>query len=153
MTRVQALLESAGIPVTIAPDMIRMLWWKFMINVGINQASAVVRAPYHVFQTSEHAQAIMEAAMREVVALAQAAHVNLTLDDIADWYPVMNTLHPQGRTSMLQDIDAGRPSEVDIFAGKMIALGEQYGISTPVNEMLLHAIKVIEAGTDTPESA
>ena len=36
----------------IPEDMIRMLWWKFMINVGMNQASAVMRAPYGLFQTS-----------------------------------------------------------------------------------------------------
>ena len=62
--------------------MVRMLWWKFMINVGINQTSAILRAPYGVFQTDPHAQAIMEAAMREVITVAQAAHVHLSLDDI-----------------------------------------------------------------------
>jgi len=143
--RVQTVLEAAGIPTTIAPDMIRMLWWKFMINVGINQASAVLRAPYGIFQTWPHAQAIMEAAMREVIALAIAAGVDLRADDVAGWYPVLNTLHPQGRTSMLQDIEAGRATEVDIFAGKMVALGEQYNVPVPVNAMLLHALKVIEA--------
>lgn len=142
--RVQDLLERASIPYETPVDMIRMMWWKFMINVGINQTSAVLRAPYGVFHTSQHAQAIMEAAMREVIAIAQATGVNLTSEDLINWYPIMRSLHPQGRTSMLQDIEAGRETEVDVFAAKIVALGLQTGVPTPVNEILLHAIKVIE---------
>ncbi|MBN1564271.1 MAG: ketopantoate reductase family protein [Anaerolineae bacterium] len=143
---VQTLLDRAQIPWQTPADMIRNMWWKFMINVGINQASAVLRAPYGVFQTSEHAQAIMETAMREVIAVAQAEQVNLGEEDITNWYTVLNTLHPEGKTSMLQDIEARRTTEVDIFAGKMLALGAQHNIPTPVNETLLHAIKVFEQG-------
>jgi len=143
--RLQALFDRAAIPHQTPVDMIRAMWWKLMINVGINQASAVLGAPYGVFQTNPEAQAIMEAAMRETVAVAQAAGVNLSGQDIADWYPVMNQLHPAGKTSMLQDIEAGRKTEVEVFAGKVLALGRQYGIPTPVNEVLLHAIHVLES--------
>ncbi|HEX3051341.1 MAG TPA: ketopantoate reductase family protein [Aggregatilineaceae bacterium] len=142
--RIQHLLNRANIPNETPADMMRMLWWKFMINVGINQSSAILRAPYGVFQTDQHAQAIMEAAMREVITLAQAAGVNLVMDDIPNWYKVLNTLHPLGKTSLLQDIEAGRITEVDVFAGKVVELGNSYGIPTPVNELLLHAIKVIQ---------
>ena len=115
-----------------------------MINVGINQPSAVLAAPYGIFQTSAHAQQIMESAMREAMLVAKAAGVNLSEKDIKDWYPVMNTLDPEGQTSMLQDIEAGRRTEVDIFAGKVIELGTSLNIPTPVNEFLFHAIKVLE---------
>ena len=53
--------------------MIRSLWYKFMINVGINQASAVIRAPYGVFQTMPEASEVMESAMRETVELSTIA--------------------------------------------------------------------------------
>jgi 2-dehydropantoate 2-reductase len=144
VTRIRQMLDRAGIPSNTPPDMLRMMWWKFMVNVGINQASGVLRAPYGVFQTDPHAQAIMEAAMREVIAVAQAANVNLVADDITRWYDVLKTLHPQGKTSLLQDVEAGKATEVDIFAGKMVELGQVYGIPTPVNTLLLHALKVIE---------
>lgn len=115
-----------------------------MINVGINQASVVLSAPYGVFQTSKHAQQIMESAMREVMTVAESAGVNLVDKDIQDWYTYLKTFDPAGKTSMLQDIEAGRVTEVDIFAGKVIDLGKAYGIPTPVNETLFHAIKVLE---------
>lgn len=152
--RVAALLDRARIPHDTPPDMLRSLWWKFMINVGINQPSAVLRAPYGVFHTSPHAQAIMEAAMHEVIALAQAAGIGLTPADLDTWYPVLHTLHPTAKTSMLQDVEGCRPTEVDIFAGKVLQLSAQFGIPAPVNEVLLHAIKVIEAAyPSSPEVA
>jgi 2-dehydropantoate 2-reductase len=124
--------------------MIRMLWWKFMINVGINQASAVMRANYGVFQTSLDAQELMSVLMREVIVLAQHAGVNLKEQDLHDWYPVLKSLSPNGKTSMFQDIEAGRKTEVDVFAGKVVDLGESYGISTPVNRTLFSIIRVLE---------
>lgn len=143
--RVQAAFDRAGIRHETPDDMLRMLWWKFMVNVGVNQATAVLGAPYGVMHTSPDAQALMEALMHEVIALAQAAGVNLTAEDVTGWYRVMRTLSPEGKTSMLQDLEAGRPTEVDIFAGKVVTLGQQHGIPTPVNAMVRHIIRVLEA--------
>lgn len=142
--RVQAAFDRAGIAYETPPDMLRAMWWKFMVNVGMNQASAVLRAPYGVFQTMPEAQALMESLMREVVALAPAEGVHLVEQDIADWYPILHRLSPQGQTSMLQDIEAERKTEVEMFAGKVVALGEKHGIPTPVNETFLRLIRVLE---------
>ena len=144
--RVQECFERVGIRYEIPADMIRALWWKFMFNVGINQASAVTRAPYGVFQTNPDAQSLMEALMREVLVLAQAARVDLTAQDLQDWYPVLNRLSPQGKTSMLQDIEARRKTEVEVFGGKVMALGKAYNIPTPVNETIVRVIRVLERG-------
>jgi 2-dehydropantoate 2-reductase len=142
--RVQAAFERAGILYETPPDMLQVMWWKFMVNVSMNPPSAVLRAPYGVFQSSAEAQALMESLMREVVALAQAEGVNLTEQDIADWYPVLQTLSPEGKTSMLQDIEAGRKTEIEMFAGKVIELGHKHGIPTPANEVMLRMIHVLE---------
>jgi len=142
--RVRDAFTRAGIAYKIPKDMIRFMWWKFLINVGVNQASAVMRAPYALMQSSSQAQALMEALMREVVDVAKAAGVSLTSRDIEEWYPLLNSLSPTGKTSMLQDIEAGRKTEVDIFAGKVVALGKKYGIPTPVNETILQIIEVLE---------
>jgi len=142
--RAQEAFERAGIPYETPPDMIRMLWWKFMINVGMNQASAAMRAPYGVFQSSPDARALMESLMREVIALAKAAHVNLVEKDIEDWYTFLHTLSPRGKTSMLQDIEAGRKTEIEIFGGKVVDLGRELDIPTPVNQALLRIVTVLE---------
>jgi len=142
--RVQAAFEHAGVVTETPIDMMRMLWWKFMVNVGVNQASAVMRAPYGVFQSSPDAQALMEALMREVIILAQRLGVNLGEQDLDGWYSVLKTLSPEGKTSMLQDIEGGRKTEVEVFAGKVVELGKSHGIPTPVNQTLLSIIHVLE---------
>ncbi len=142
--RVQQLFEQAGILYETPVDMVRTMWWKFMINVGINQASAVLRAPYGLFQQSTDACALMTSAMREVLALAEKARVNISEDDVTNWLSVLATLSPDGKTSMLQDIEAGRKTEVEMFAGKVIELGGKYDVLTPVNHTLFSMIKALE---------
>ena len=141
---VQSLFDRAGIAYETPEDMVRMLWWKFMINVGINQASALLRAPYGVFQTIQEARELMESAMRETMSIAKAARVNLYEEDMDNWYSVLSGLSPHGKTSMLQDIEAKRKTEVEMFAGKVIELGMKYGIPTPVNLTIYRSIKVME---------
>jgi len=143
--RIHMLFEKAGIPCETPFDMIRSLWWKFMINVGINQASAALRAPYSVFQTSQEARQLMQSAMEEVITLAGKEGVLLTRKDLENWHAVLSSLNPQGKTSMLQDVEAGRKTEVEMFAGKVIELGKRHGVSTPINQSLFDLIKEIEA--------
>ncbi|AGY74353.1 MULTISPECIES: ketopantoate reductase family protein [Clostridium] len=142
--KVKTLFDNAKIPYKIPEDMMRALWYKFMVNVGINQTSAVLRATYGVFQTKNEAKELMESAMWEVVKLSQKVGVNLSKNDIEEWHKVLNTLGHDSRTSMCQDIVYGRKTEVDIFAGTVCKLGEKYGVDTPVNRTLLNIIKIIE---------
>ena len=142
--RVQEAFDRAGIVYETPEDMIRMMWWKFMINVGVNQASAVMRAPLGVFQKSPEAQGLMESLMKEVIALTDVMDINLTNRDIEEWYTFLNVLSPQGKTSMLQDIEAGRKTEVEIFGEKVVELGKTHGVTTPVNQTVLQIIRVIE---------
>jgi 2-dehydropantoate 2-reductase len=144
VVRTQEAFERAGIPSEVPTDMMRTLWWKFMINVGVNQASAVLRAPYAVFQTQPDARFVMQTLMREVSALAEAAGIDLGEKDVQGWDGVLNTLSPTGKTSMLQDVEAGRKTEVEIFAGKVVALGEQYSVATPANRLFLHMLRTLE---------
>ena len=150
--RVQAALARAGLSYETPADMTRTLWWKFMVNVGINQASAMLRAPYGVFQRSADARAVCEVLMREVIALATGARVDLTEKDLKAWDGTLSGLAPQGKTSMLQDLEAGRQTEVEIFAGKAVALGAQYDIPTPANALTLHIIRTLENAPGTAVS-
>ena len=86
----------------------------------------------------------MKALMQEVVALAKERNVNLTQQDITEWQLVLNQLSPEGKTSMLQDIEAKRKTEVDIFGGKVVELGSAHGIPTPVNQTVVQIIRILE---------
>lgn len=142
--RVKALFDKAGFPYVIPEDMLRTIWWKYMINVGVNQTSAVLKAPYGVFQTVPEARQLMDAVMGEVIAVSQKAGVGLREQDIPEVHKVLGTLSAEGKTSMLQDVEAGRKTEVEMLSGVLCALGKKYGVSTPVNETLFRMIKTLE---------
>lgn len=145
VARLQEALSRAGIANEVPADIMRTLWWKFMINVGINQASAVLRAGYGVFQSTPEAMDLMVSLMEEVIALAPRAGIDLGREDIAAWCRILAGLSPAGKTSMLQDIEAGRKTEVEMFAGKVMELGNRYGVPTPVNATVYKMIKVMES--------
>src|SRR5208282_5255259 len=107
VSRIARFFERTGVPFVVPGDMIRSLWYKFMINVGINQASAVIRAPYGVFQTMPEAREVMESAMRETVELSRSLGTGLRDEDVAAWYDTLSKLAADGKTSMLQDVEAG----------------------------------------------
>ncbi|MGE5583638.1 MAG: ketopantoate reductase family protein [Bacillota bacterium] len=144
VTAVKELFDRAGIPYKIPEDMLRELWWKFMLNVGINQTSAVLKAPYRIFQQIGEARELMVMASREVIALSRKIGLNLQEEDIDSYIKVIDTLAPEGKTSMLQDVEAKRRTEVEIFAGTVIQLGRRYGVDTPVNEVLYRMIRTLE---------
>jgi 2-dehydropantoate 2-reductase len=141
---VQKLLDRANISWKTPADMEHAIWNKFMLNVGINQWSAVLGACYGVFHRQETAQELMRATMQEVLAVAQAQGVALSGEDLEHWFTVVDTLSPEGKTSMLQDVEAGRKTEVEMFAGRVVMLGSQWGIATPLNQALMRAIRTIE---------
>jgi 2-dehydropantoate 2-reductase len=143
--RIKELFDKAGIAYVIPPDMIRSLWFKYMINVGANQTSAVLRANYGTLRSSSEARELMDSAMREVITIARAMKVELSEKDIGEWYKVLDPLNPEGKTSMFQDVEAGRKTEVEMLAGTVIDLGKRYGVPTPVNRRLFDELKRIEA--------
>jgi 2-dehydropantoate 2-reductase len=137
--RLEALLTAAGLPYVRQADMRHALWWKFLVNVGVNQVSALLEATYALVQAAGPARDLMIAAQREVVSVAQASGVDLTEADIDRFLAVLDTLGPDNYTSMAQDALAHRRTEVDQFAGIVVALGEKYEVPTPVNAVLLQA--------------
>jgi len=146
VSRIAAFFGRVGIPYVVPEDMIRSLWYKFMINVGINQASAVLRAPYGIFQRIPAARSAMEAAMRELIAVSRAKGTGLVEADLNSWYTTLQGFSPDSKTSMLQDVEAGRKTEVEAFAGTVVALGEETGVPTPVNHFLFDLIRTMEQG-------
>lgn len=138
------LCEEAGIVYEVPTDMIRTLWFKFMVNVGVNQVSAVLRASYGEFQKTGRARELMNATMSEVIRLANTLGIDLGEGDMAAWHDVLVGLNPRGKTSMLQDVEAGRRTEVEMLAGTVIQLGRRHKVPTPLNEWLYGEIRAIE---------
>lgn len=138
-------LENAGIQTEVCADMVRAVWKKWMLNVGVNQVSAATRSPYGKMTTVPSTLALFHEAMMEVVALAKASHIDLSGKDVLEFEEAMGNFSPNGKTSMLQDVEAGRRTEVDYFAGTAVELGKRLNVPTPVNHVLLLLLRSIQA--------
>lgn len=141
---VKALFERAGIRPVIQPDMEKALWMKFICNVSENQVGAVLKIPFGAWGASEHANTLRLMVAKEVIDIAHKKGI-----DIDDDYAVKHLDHLKNvpyanKPSTLQDIEHGRKTEVEMFAGTVIRLGKETGIPTPYNEFLYHAIHVLE---------
>ena len=137
-----SVCESANLDYEIPDDMVKQLWWKFLVNTGVNQVTAILEAPYSIVQDpSSPARALMIAAQQEVVAVAQEQGVDLDDTDIDSWLTVCDGLGPGQYTSMAQDVLAHRPTEVDVFSGHIRAMGADLGIQVPVNTCLYQLLK------------
>lgn len=145
--RVKAIcdfFDRAEIAWSVPRDMRAALWQKFMMNVGVNQTSAVLECPYGVLQRDGEARRICISAMEEVLSIAPRAGVSIDRSDMERGLAALSTLSPAGKCSMLQDVEARRRTEVDIFGGTVSRLGVEHGVPTPVNDMLVRIIKAKE---------
>ena len=136
LPRVQAVadyFDRLDIAYDIPADMRLAQWRKMILNVGINQAQGVYRANSGQLQQNPEAMQFARAMMDEAAAIAVALGISQAADLPAWAEGVIRAAHPDSKTSLLQDVEANRPTEVDIFAGELIRLGRQLGIPTPAN--------------------
>lgn len=144
LSAVTRFFDSTGLCYQVPEDIVKAQWSKLMLNTGVNQVTAVYGSTYSLVQAEGEARTMMIEAMKEVIRVADTQGVELTEEDIDYWMKLLATLNPDGRTSMCQDVLAGRRTEVELFAGTMLRLAEAEGIRVPVNEFLYERIKDLE---------
>lgn len=137
--------EKSGINYEISQNIKAEYWKKFMINVGLNQISA----NYEMFlsEIKKHKEIISElkGLMLEVKDIAEKEGIKEAGQIYKEAEKFIFEEMKDAHTSMLQDIEAKRETEVDIFAGEAIKLGKKHGLKTPFNERIYKKIKAKEA--------
>lgn len=141
---IEHIFMNNGIPYEIPDDFERIQWRKFMINVGNNLTSAIMLAPYGVYQRIPEAKALMIDVMREVMRIANAKGIALGQSDIDGYLELLPTFEPEGKSSTHQDMEAGRKTEVEMFAGVVSNLGDELGIETPLCDFIFKTILTME---------
>lgn len=145
---VKNFFDKVGINYKIPDDIKRSMWLKFMLNVSANQPTAILRMTFGDMFENTHFMKFAENIMREVQSVAKAEGILNTETMVDEASKHLKTMTPDGKTSMLQDVEAGRKTEVDMFAGTVIELGKKHGISTPYNKILREMIGIIEEHQD-----
>ena len=142
--RVKKYFERVGINYKIPEDIIHSLWLKFMLNVAANQTTAILRFTFGEFLENDKCMEFAINLMKEVQLIAKAEGVKNTDVMIEETISHLHTMIPDGKTSMLQDVEAGRKTEVEMFAGTVIKLGLEHGIPTPYNKIVKEMIEIIQ---------
>lgn len=143
-----AIFEHAGVKCPIADDIESALWSKLIVNCAFNAISALGRARYGRMASEPAIRDLMEAAVRESLAVAAAAGVVLDENGmLASMWRTAEALSSQ-YSSTAQDILRGKPTEVDMLNGYVARRGEELGVDAPVNRALHALIKLREAGDD-----
>lgn len=118
------------------------IWSKFRLNVCNNLPQAILGAGVGCYRDSEHMKKISERLGQELEAIAVAKGIDMSKADVSSGKG--SAVPPSARYSTLQDLDAGRQTEIAMFSGALMRMGEELGIPTPYNEYTYHMIKALE---------
>lgn len=139
---IESLFENTGLHYRTSEFIQEEIWSKFRLNVCNNLPQAILGVGVGCYQDSEHMKFIQEGLRQELEAIAQAKGIDLS--KVAPSSTRGSAVPAWARYSTLQDLDAKRPTEIDMFSGALIKMGKELQIPTPYNEYTYHIIKALE---------
>lgn len=135
--------DNVGLTYKTPEDMERALWLKYMLNVSSNQSSAILGMTFGQMQTNKKFMEFLINVMKEVQTIAKAEGVKNTETMIDEALVSFNKMIPDGKTSMLQDVEAKRKTEVEMFGSTMVKFGKKHNIPTPYNLVMRDMLEII----------
>lgn len=135
--------DNVGLTYKTPDDMERALWLKYMLNVSSNQSSAILGMTFGQMQTNKKFMEFLINVMKEVQRIAKAEGVKNTETMIDEALVSFNKMIPDGKTSMLQDVEAKRKTEVEMFGSTMVKIGKKHNLPTPYNLVMRDMLEII----------
>jgi len=135
-----AFQRAKGVTPEIAPDIHVAMWQKFLFIAALSGVGAVTRTAVGVLRALPETRRMLEGAMEEILAVAQARGVALPREAVVETMAFIDALPAEGTASMQRDVMAGRPSELEAQNGAVVRLGEEAGIATPLNRFIYHTL-------------
>ncbi|MGH2471011.1 MAG: ketopantoate reductase family protein [Candidatus Limnocylindria bacterium] len=127
------LLRAGGMDVTVVDDAWPAVWRKIVTNAAVNPLSALIRRTNAELLADAPASRVADCVAREVARVATASGVRIGEDEAVKQWRAMAALTGANRSSMLQDVEAGRPTEVNSINGAVFREGERRGVAAPLN--------------------
>jgi 2-dehydropantoate 2-reductase len=140
-TRLAEALESAGLAATVASPVRPEIWKKLILNAASLPASALTGMTAGALGTSDDMLDLVKETTREAVAVAQALGYDIDFDERIG--TILGLVEKAGPTkaSMLQDVEAGRRTEIDVINGAVVRAADEVGVAVPINRALMQLIK------------
>ncbi|MDR1885664.1 MAG: 2-dehydropantoate 2-reductase [Synergistaceae bacterium] len=137
-----AMFAGAGMTAQVSTNVIGLIWTKLTVNVGINALTAVTGLKNGRLASFPEAEALMRAAVDEACSVARRKGIQLEIDSPFEHAMSVAVKTGANRSSMLQDILAGRQTEIAVINGAIVEEGEKLGIPTPVNAVLTNLVLI-----------
>jgi 2-dehydropantoate 2-reductase len=140
-----AVFTRAGLAASVSDDIRVTMWEKLFVNVATGAWSALTGLPYGELSVEPHVARSAIATVAEAMAVARSLGVAVTTDDPqVPWRRAWEGLPYGFKASMLQSIEKGSRTEVDVIHGAVISGGLEAGVPTPINDTLYAAVKGLE---------
>ena len=141
-------ISAGGIPTRPTLDIARDLWAKMCYNCSLNPLGAILSVPYGTLADQAATRAIMDGIIDEIFAVMGASGYSTHVATPAAYrdlfYGKLVPPTAAHRSSMLQDITSGKPTEIDALSGAVIRLGAAHDVATPVNECVRNMVRFLE---------
>lgn len=137
--------RDAGIRTLVAADIPRRRWEKLAVNAGINAVTALARVENGALADGPGSEVAHRAA-RETVRVARTEGVRLTYRGARNALDEVISATAANRSSMLQDVESGRRTEVDAIHGEIVERADRHGVDAPTNRTLADLLGAWESG-------
>lgn len=136
--------SQAGFRSKAVENVNHLIWGKLIVNVGINALTAITRLKNGLLPKFKGTRLIMEEAVKEAVAVAEAQNIQLPYADPLGRVIEVCDATAANIASMLQDVLKEKITEVEFINGAIVRQGKALGIPTPVNLTLTSLVKTIQ---------
>jgi len=137
------ILESSGIEAKVVEDIVKRKWIKAVINSVINPITALLKIRNGTILEVDELWHLALSVLKEGEAVLRAMGFDVELKGVLKDVLVKTA---KNKSSMLQDVERGRRTEIDFINGAIIKKAEELGIDTPYNKALFNLIKGVEYG-------
>jgi 2-dehydropantoate 2-reductase len=141
------LFEAVGVPCSIASQIKRDMWLKFLVNCSFNAISGVGQISYGEMVKSPGIVKMIQEITKEFLAIAALEDVNISMSEALAANDSIATTMVTQVSSTAQDLAKGKLTEIDFLNGYIVQLGKKYGIATPYNESVYALVKMMESQT------
>ena len=145
LEKIAEYFSQAGLAATVCADIRDRIWQKLLINAGINALTALHDCPNGALPRNPAWREQMAALVEEARQVAMAAGVATPPDAFAKVLEICQAT-AQNISSMLQDVRAGRSTEIEAINGAVVRLGEKFGVATPVNAEITRRVRALRQG-------
>jgi 2-dehydropantoate 2-reductase len=136
-------LKSAGFDVQVVEDARSLIWGKLVINSAINPLTALLRVPNGELLERPPAREMMHHLSQETAAVARAEKIELSFTDPGAAAEEVARRTATNRSSMLQDVLRGAPTEIDAICGAVVQIAGKHEIATPANWVCWQLVKAL----------